>query len=242
MIDIHSHILPDLDDGPDTISQSLRIAKEAFFQGVQTIFATPHLMNGVFQSTPKDITAKCSLLTNELIKKNIPIQILPGSEIRLTHDTVSLFDKGRLMTLNNMDDYLLLELPPMFITEGVIHIIRQFLERGIITIIAHPERNASIIKSPNIISKLIYEGTMMQITATSLMGSFGKRTMGLCEKMIDRAAVSFIGSDIHPGRTYRMKQAYEKTCKIAGKKEAEKIFLVNPGKIMDSTEKGINYV
>lgn len=239
MIDIHSHILPGLDDGPDSLSQSLRIANQAHSQGVTTIFATPHSMDGVCQSKPRDIRNKCSQLTKALEKNNIPIQILPGSEIRLTYDTVLLYDKGRLMTLNNMGKYILLELPPMFITEGVIHIIRKLAKRGVVTIIAHPERNISIMKKLNTMSELIYEGALMQITATSLIGGFGKRIMKICEKMLDKNAVSFIGSDIHPGRSYRILDAYNKTRKIAGRKTADTIFLKNPQEIVFFTTEGV---
>ncbi len=240
MIDIHSHILPGIDDGPDSLSQSLRIASHAHSQGVTTLFATPHQMDGVYQAKPLDILNKCSQLTTELEKNNIPVRIMPGSEIRLTHDTVSLYDQGRLMTLNNSGTHILLELPPMFIMEGVNHIIRKLAERGVVTIIAHPERNTSIMKNLNTISKLIYEGALMQITATSLMGGFGKRTMKICEQMLDKNAVSFIGSDIHPGRSYKMRDAYNKTLKIAGRKTADTIFLKNPQEIVFFTAKGIN--
>ena len=241
MIDIHSHILPNLDDGPDNLSLSVKIVNQAYTQGITTIFATPHSMDGVYQSTPREIISKCTLLTNELEKKNIPIRVLPGSEIRLTHDTVSLYDKARLMTLNNMEKYILLELPPIFIIDGVIHIIRQLAARGLVTIIAHPERNAAIIKNLNIISGLIYEDALMQITATSLMGGFGKRIMKISEKMIAGNAVSFIASDIHPGRKFMMQDAYKKTSEIAGKKTAEMVFLKNAEEIMLFPIKKMNY-
>jgi len=240
MIDIHSHILPGIDDGPDRLSQSVNFVTQAYSQGVTAIFATPHSMDGVYQATPRDIISKCSLLTTELKKNNIPVQILPGSEIRLTHDTVSLYDQDRLMTLNNKGTHILLELPPLFITEGVLHIIRKLTQRGVVTIIAHPERNPSIIKNLNTLSKLIYEGALMQITATSLTGGFGKRAMKICEQMLDNDAVSFIGSDIHPGRSYRMLDAYNKTLKIAGEKTADTIFLKNPREIMVFAAEGMN--
>lgn len=242
MIDIHSHILPGLDDGPGTLSQSVEIIKRAQSQGITTLFATPHSMDGVYQCAPREIINKCALLTTELEKNKIPVQVLPGAEIRLTHDTVSLYDQGCLMTLNNRGTHILLELPPMFIMEGVVRIIGQLAQRGVVTIIAHPERNRAIMKKLNIISGLIYEGALMQITATSLMGGFGKSIMRICEKMIIKDAVSFIGSDIHPGRKFNMLEAYQKTQRLVGEKAAETIFRKTPEEITFPVAKGMNYV
>jgi len=242
MIDIHSHILPDIDDGPDSLALSVKLAGKASSQGVTAMFATPHSMDGVYQCSPREILDKCALLEAELEKKNIPVKILPGSEIRLTHDTVSLYDQGLLMTLNNRATHILIELPPMYIIDGVIHIIRQLAERGVVTVIAHPERNRAIMKNLNIMSRLIYEGAMMQITATSLMGGFGKNVMKICHKMIEKDVVAFIGSDIHPGRKFMMLDAYQKIQRMAGEEMVTKIFRQTPGEIMQPVVKEMNYV
>lgn len=241
MIDIHSHILPGLDDGPDALIQSVQMVKHAHAQSITILFATPHSMDGVYSCTPQDILRKCASLTDKLKENQIPVRIIPGSEIRLTHDLISLYDKGSLLTLNNQGTHLLVELPPLFIVEGVSRILRQLAERGIIAIIAHPERNMSIMKNLNILSGLIYDGALMQITATSLMGGFGKRIMTICEKMIDKDVVSFIGSDIHPGRRYRMADAYKKVGEMADKNSADRIFIKNPEEILLNLAKGTNY-
>jgi len=242
MIDIHSHILPNLDDGPDSLAVSLKLAGRASSQGITAMVATPHSMDGVYQCSPGEILDKCALLEATLEKNNIPIKIMPGSEIRLTHDIVSLYDQGLLMTLNNSSTHILLELPPMFIIDGVIHIIGQLAERGVATVIAHPERNRAIMKNLNIMSRLIYAGALMQITATSLMGGFGKSVMKICHKMIEKDVVAFIGSDIHPGRKFMMLDAYQKIQRMAGEKTATKIFRQTPGEIMLPVVKGMNYV
>lgn len=241
MIDIHAHILPAIDDGPTTLTQSVNIVKQAHAEGITAIFATSHSMNGVYQTTPTKIIKSCSQLTRELKNHNIPVHIRPGSEIRLTHDTVSQYDKGHLMTLNNLGRHILLELPPMFILDGVIHIIRQLAERGIVTIIAHPERNAAIKKNPDIISDLVDEGALMQITAMSVMGCFGKCSLKICKSMIENDTVTFVSSDIHPGRKFMMRDAYQSISRIAGSQIAERIFTKNPEEIMYFTPQVMNY-
>ena len=232
MIDIHSHILPEIDDGPNSLSGSVEYVKMAYEEGITVMFATPHAMDGVYQCTPKQILFQCFLLGQELKKKKIPVTIMPGSEIRLSYDVVSQYEKKNLVLLNNSDNYILLELPPVFILEGVLHIIDLFVDRGITTIIAHPERNTTIIKNPDVLSRLIYGGALMQITAMSLMGNFGKRIRKISETMVKNNTVTFIASDIHPGRKFMMQDAYKKTSKLKDEKTAERIFLKNPKKIM----------
>jgi len=235
MIDIHAHILPELDDGPTCLDHAVKYVKQAYNEGITTILATPHAMDGIYQCTPQQIISKCTLLTQELEKRNIAVNIRPGSEIHLTHDTVSLYDKGRLMTLNNLDKHILLELPPVFIVDGVIHVIKQLAERRIVSIIAHPERNVTLMKHLNIIPELLDVGALMQITAMSLMGGFGKRIRSISEKMIKNDVVRFVSSDIHPGRKYMMREAYEKISSLVDTNAAEKIFRKNPGKILHYT-------
>ena len=242
MIDIHSHILPNIDDGPDSLSQAFQTLLKAHNQGVATIIATPHSIDGVYNAGPEDILEKCSTLNFELKKRNIPLAVLPGSEIRLTHDIAGLYDSGKLMTLNNSDRFILIELPPMFILDGVVHIIKQLAQRGLTTIIAHPERNRSILKNLNILPKLMYQGAQLQITAQSLLGGFGKKSRSISEKLLKNDMVSFIASDSHPERPYLMKKAFEKTTQLAGSHTAKTIFKTNPEQIIRHTEKGINYV
>ncbi len=241
MIDIHTHILPGLDDGPDCLANSLKYVKIAYDEGITTICATPHAMDAVYQCTPIQILFKCFLLTQELEKKDIPVCIRPGSEIRLTHDIISLYDKGSLMTLNNLRKHILLELPPVFIMKGVSNIITQLADRGIKVIIAHPERNATIIKNMSIVTDLISAGALMQVTATSLTGGFGKRIMKISEKMLLNNTVTFISSDFHPGRQFMMQDAYDKTREMTNTKTTERIFLHNPEKILSFTPQLMNY-
>jgi len=228
MIDIHSHILPGIDDGAKTIADSITMAQKAAAEGISSIFATPHYMDGVYNCTPSDTLALCRDLNIKINEKNIPVKILPGAEIRVNHDTVQQFDNGSLLTLNNAGEHILLELPAMFIKDGVLKIIRQLSERGVVSIIAHPERNPLILKNMDIVSDLIYGGALMQITAGSLMGDFGKIKKKAAEIMIKRESVHFLSSDNHPGRKNRMADAFKKTKKIGGKEMAEKIFLKNP--------------
>ncbi len=232
MIDIHAHILPGLDDGPETMADAVRIVQEAFEEGISTIIATPHTENGVFNPTPEEIIEKCSLLDRELHKRHIPMAIRPGSEIHLTADLIEKYDQGQLLTLNNLGSYILLELPPIFMVNGVINIIQQLRDRGVNPIIAHPERNKTIIKCSDILQELYWHDALLQVTATSLVGGFGKTVMNLTEEMIEREMVSYIASDIHPFRDFLMSKAMHKVQRTAGAKTAEILFKENQEEIL----------
>ncbi|MCP3892698.1 MAG: tyrosine protein phosphatase [Desulfobulbaceae bacterium] len=237
MIDIHAHILPNLDDGPLSLAEAVNLVREAKADGITAIFATPHAYKGVFHCTPEQILEKCSLLTEELRKQDIVMDIMPGSEVHLTNNVISHYDNGRLLTLNNLGSHILLELPEKFIFEAVTNILQDFAYRGVTVIIAHPERNTTLRKNVHLIPDMIDEGAMMQVTAASIVGGFGKKIMKITEKMIANDHVTLVGSDIHPFRDFMMRKALRKVLLTAGRKTAEEIFKRNAESILIPNEK-----
>lgn len=234
MIDTHAHILPGLDDGPDTDAAAVRIAKTALSQGVTTLFATPHTCDGVYGVTKEDIIKGCFDLTRNLEKKGMLLRILPGAEIRINHDLIQQFDAGRLMTLNNAGTHILLELPAMFMIKGIGLMIRQLCKRGVTPIIVHPERNPMILNWPGLVKDLVYQGAAMQITAASLTGDFGKQAMKVARDMVIMRQVFCLGSDMHPGRQYRMAKARDRLVKLAGQTAADRITHENASSLLNT--------
>lgn len=232
MIDIHAHILPGMDDGPSSISQAVAIARTAVKEKVSTIVATPHCMDGTYNCSPARILGTCTQLNQELQRLNIPLTVVPGAEIRISPDTISDYDQGKLLTLNAANRYILLELPEMFIIDGVTRIIRQFTTRGVTPVMAHPERNATIARNPEILRTFVFEGAMAQITAASFTGDFGRPVMKTSEALIAMDCVHFMASDTHPGRRYRMAAAAKKLTKKAGETLAHEILRENPEPIL----------
>ncbi len=227
MIDTHSHILPDLDDGARNLKESVKMARRAVKERVTTLFATPHAMDGVYNCQKDRILYQCDLLTMELARKRIPITLLPGAEIRITHETVTEYDKGNLLTLGDAGTHILLELPPMFIKEAVVRMIRQFTDRGLIPVIAHPERNPVIMGDQAALTEFIYQGAQMQVTASSITGGFGRLAMKTAEQILAMDGEHLLGSDIHPFRKYNMAKAFKRLKKLFGIKKAEEIAFRN---------------
>jgi len=234
MIDTHSHILPAMDDGAENLPESIQFVKTAAAQGVEIIFATPHAFDGVYNCTKENISQACADLTDVIDKQGIPVKILPGSEIRLNHDILTEYEDGNLFTLNNTNKWILLELPDIFMIGSVSIIIRKLKERGLTPIIAHAERNLMILNKPALTSDFIYNGAVIQITAGSLTGDFGRPFMKAATSMVKMDKVFCIGSDIHPGRKYRMADAKKKMIKLIGRTKTDQITYENPAEIMEA--------
>jgi protein-tyrosine phosphatase len=235
MIDTHSHILPGLDDGAGDTAQSLDFVREAVSQGVTIIYATPHSCDGVYDCEKDAICRAWHQLTEDVRNENLDIRIMPGSEIRLTHDLVDRLDTGRLLTLGDAGAFLLLELPSMFITAGLVRIIHQLRERGITPIIAHAERNPMLATQQELALELTGAGAKLQVTAGSLTGDYGRVIFRAAKQMVEAGRVFCLGSDIHPNRKYRMKAAAKTLEKWIGSKEAFKLLWENPEQIGQMT-------
>lgn len=236
MIDTHSHILPAMDDGAADLSESIAFVKTAAAQGVDIIFATPHAFNGVFNCTKEKILQACDTLTEAVRKQGILTRIVPGSEIRVNHDIIMAYDKGDLLTLNNSGRWILLELPDVFMANAVCLMIRQLKKRGLSPIIAHAERNLMILNNLELIDDFIYNGAVIQITAGSLTGDFGKFSLKAARAMAAGDQVFCLGSDIHPGRKYRMADAQKKLIKLIGRTKTDMITKKNPAAILTDTD------
>ena len=237
MIDTHSHILPGIDDGARDFSESLKFLNLAASQGVEIVFATPHSCDGVFDCEKDQILQACADLNKKLKAEDISIEVLPGAEVRVNDDLIVQYDKGNLLTLNNSGTHLLIELPSIFMISAISMMFRQLTERGVTPIIAHAERNPMIMAKPEIISEFIYTGAVIQITAGSLTGEFGKSSMKAARTMVNSGQVFCMGSDIHPGRKYKMSDAKKRLIKLTDKKTAEMITYGNPYTIVDIDER-----
>jgi protein-tyrosine phosphatase len=236
LTDTHSHILPEMDDGAINLSQSLDFARQAKKEGVGTIFATPHCCDGVYNCEKEVILKSCLHLSEALREESIDVRVLPGAEIKVGHDLIARFDAGQLLTLANTGTYILLELPPMFIEKAIFLMIKQLRDRGITSIIAHAERNPMILNRSNLAADIINQGAVIQITAGSLCGDFGRVALKAARAFVEAEQVFCLGSDIHPGRKYRMADAERRLNKLIGSNETAKLFQENPEMILSGYE------
>lgn len=199
MIDIHCHLLFGLDDGAEDLNDSMLISMMEYKEGVETIIATPHYIEGESEVTPESIYSGVDVLERELKSSGLDMNVLPGMEIYITPNLPKLFEEGKVIALNNKN-HMLIELPlyesiPRYL-EDVLFALQL---KGIKPVIAHPERYRSVIEHPNIVFDLIEKGCLMQVNGASIEGKFGSDVQRTAAVLLKHDMVHFIGSDGHSG-------------------------------------------
>lgn len=209
MIDIHSHILPDIDDGPLDLEQSILMAKKAVVHGIHTVIATPHHENGRFTNEIELVELRVKAFQEELLKRNIPLQIHAGQEIRVYRNLVEDIDAKRTSTLDG-SRYILLEFPSDRIPSGIYELLHELQLMNLVPIIAHPERNREIAENPGKLLELVQLGALSQITAHSLLGHFSKSIQSLSLDLCRNHLAHFVSSDAHntTNRGFALAEAY----------------------------------
>lgn len=210
MIDIHSHILPGIDDGAKTEADSIAMAKQAVEQGIHTVIATPHHKNGHYENV-RDNILKYTHILNDLFKtENIPLTLLPGQETRINGEMIEDLKDGNLLPLND-SMYLFVELPSASVPRYTSQILYDIQMAGHIPIIVHPERNRELIENPNLLYELVSKGALTQVTAGSIIGKFGKKIATFTHELIEANLTHFIASDAHntTSRQFNLQPALE---------------------------------
>lgn len=194
MIDIHSHILPALDDGAKTLEEAVEMAQIAAADGIRQMVATPHMFNGLSHNPePGEVLERVAQLQEAV---GDILEILPGNEVHVTHDIMSLAQSQRVTTINR-NNYMLVEFPQFSVPLGVDDIFYQLCLQGTYPILVHPERNAQIQARPSVLTPWIDRGLLVQVTAMSLTGEFGPAAKTCAEKLLRHNCVHFIATDTH---------------------------------------------
>ncbi len=200
MIDIHTHILPGLDDGAASLEESLQMAGIAVAGGISAVVATPHVISGLYDNTRQRIKEAVDLLNRYLVEEDIPLPVLPGAEYRLEPALPRLLDEGRLVTINDTGRYLLIELPSDLVPDYTEQLLYEIQLRGVTPILAHPERNPGLSRDPGRLSRLAQRGVLAQVTAGSIQGRFGQIARRTALKMLDTGVAQVVASDAHSTR------------------------------------------
>lgn len=211
MIDLHCHILPNIDDGPRSLDESLEMARYAIKQGITHITCTPHHNDGRFYNPSKKVIECTKTFKYELRLKDLQLTVSSGQEIRITPAILRNLNSREFTFEKGDQKYVLLELPANELPQYALKICSNFIRRGYIPIIAHPERNSVFINNPNKLIPFLEIGTLAQVTAPSVVGFFGSEVQEIAVKMIQHNFVQTIASDAHglKNRTFYLKEAYD---------------------------------
>jgi protein-tyrosine phosphatase len=209
MIDLHCHILPNVDDGPETIAESVEMAKEAVRQGIKTIIATPHHRNEKYENLGQTIFRQVEEFNRVLKSENLDLTVLPGQETRIFGEMVEGLGSGEVLSLNQ-GKYVLVELPPGHVPRYTGQLLFDIQLKGFVPVIVHPERNQEIIENPEVLYQLVKKGALTQVTASSVSGHFGKGIKKFSLQLIEANLTHFVASDAHntSSRGFKMVEAY----------------------------------
>lgn len=226
MIDLHSHILPGVDDGSPDMEHSLALAQVAVANGITHSLLTPHHMDGKYTNHKADVIRKTAAFQAALTAHHIPLTVFPGQEVHLTGDLIQAIDDDDILFADEGNHYLMLEMPHSHVPNYFLDDILPELEaRDIVPIIVHPERNQGIQRDPNLLYELVTNGCLTQLTASSYLDIFGSHVTQLTQQIIDAQMGYVFASDAHnlQGRNFRMKAAFAKLTKHNGADMAQRM-------------------
>lgn len=222
MIDLHCHILPGIDDGAEDLDASIAMAEKAISQGITHILCTPHHNNNGKYTNPKsEVVSRVLNLQEELVRRNLPLTVLEGQEVRITGDLMKEIADDQILFTDLDDTYILIEFPTMDIPAYTENIFFQLRSMGKIPVIVHPERNAKFREDPNRLIEYLEMGCLAQLTAPSYVGIFGKSIQKTAKEMVEHNLVQMVASDAHGvnKRNFYMKEAYEAIAKDFGEEK-----------------------
>jgi len=204
--DIHSHILPGLDDGAQNISESLFLVNELYKLGFSRLIATPHVMSDFYQNTPEMILEKTKELSIAAKQNNIPVQITAGAEYYIDFEFQDKIKNEGLLTFG--DNYLLFELSLTNPPSELFKTLFDLQVAGYKLIIAHPERYIYWHNDMENYYKLKDRNILLQLNIISLSGAYSKPVKKMAEKLIRNNLVDLLGTDTHnPDNIEQIKKA-----------------------------------
>ena len=233
MIDLHSHILPNIDDGAADMPTAIAMAEMAASDGTTHIACTPHIVPGVYNNAPGQILQAIAALKLALTKADINLQLVFGADVHLQPDIVNKLADEKLPRLNG-SRYFLFEPPHHVLPPRIIPLCKEIIENGYIPVLTHPERLTWIENHYETICELDELGVAIQLTAMSITGKFGKRALYWSFRMLEEGRVDIIASDAHNSRSRPpgLSKARDVVVQKLGEDEAQKMVQGNPDRIL----------
>lgn len=237
-VDIHCHCLPDLDDGPATLQESLTLCRALEQDGVTDVVATPHQLGRYNDSNEGElIRDRVASLNKELESNDVPLRVVPGGDVRVDERICQLIEQDKILTLADQRRMILLELPHEIYID-VEPLLIDLSSMGIQAIISHPERHPVLMQHPERLLKWLDRSAHLQVTCASLLGEFGRGPQTAAWHFLSMGWTSFVATDSHNlrGRPPRMKAAFEKISNRLGPAIARLVCIENPLRVLQGGE------
>lgn len=234
-VDIHSHILYGIDDGSKSLEESKEIIKQHIEMGFKDIVVTPHYIENSDYITNNEEKEK---ILKTLKKEFNDINIYLGNEVFINNNIEELLNNNEISTING-SKYLLIELPLHNKIKNATDIIYELRIKGIIPIIAHPERYEFVQKNPDSVDELIEEGAILQSNYGSIIGVYGEHAKKTMKKLLKKNVISVLATDIHfpNNKIYlNMDTIRKKLTKIISEEKLKELTILNPKKIINNED------
>jgi protein-tyrosine phosphatase len=235
MIDLHSHILPGIDDGAPDLATSLDMARAWVADGVSVLACTPHILPGLYHNTGPEIRVAVTALQRELDDRGIPLYLVTGADNHVIPEFVQGLRSGHLLSIADTR-YVLVEPPHHIAPPRMEDLFFNIMAAGYVPVLTHPERLSWIKTHYDVVRRLARRGVWMQITAGALTGSFGRSPLYWGERMLDEGCVHILATDAHDmrGRPPVLGEGYERAARRVGAKEAEHLVYTRPLAIVEN--------
>ena len=235
MIDFHSHIIPNVDDGSRSVEETFELLKEAKEAGFSGVISTSHYMEEYYETDVAERNVWIKAISESLGKKDIDLNLYLGNEVYITKNIINLLETRKATSINN-SNYVLFEFPMNSKPMDMYDIIYDMLEYKLIPILAHPERYSFVQKDPNLVYDLIQKGVLMQSNYGSILGMYGEKAEIIVRKLLENNMVHFLGRDVHrSGSVYpKIYKCLREIETIIGEDKLEEISSVNPELVVEN--------
>jgi protein-tyrosine phosphatase len=235
LIDLHSHILPGVDDGARSLDESLEMGRIAASEGIEVMACTPHFMPGLYDNTAPDIRQRIAQLNDEFSQHDIDVALVVGSDAHMRPDFVNCLRDGSILTLHD-SRYVLFEPPHIVMPQRLDDLLFNIQASGYVPVLTHPERLKWIEQGYDAVLEFAKSGVMIQLTAGSMTGRFGKRAAYWSQRMLADGIVSIIATDCHnlDSRPPHLVKAFEMAQSELGDDEGLNLVLRRPALILEN--------
>lgn len=235
MIDIHTHILPNIDDGSKSIEETFNLIKEAKSVGFDSIVLTSHYMEGYYETNSPEREVWLNAIKENVEAKNIDVKLYLGNEIYMSENIIKLLEEGKATTMNNTS-YVLFEMPLNAEPLNLYDVIYEMQQYKIVPILAHPERYSFVQQEPELIYDLIEKGVLMQANYGSIIGQYGSKAQMIVKKFFENNMIHMLGSDVHRQKTIypKIPEILEEISSIIGEEKLRELTTTNPSLVLQN--------
>jgi protein-tyrosine phosphatase len=238
MIDVHSHVLPGIDDGTKVLEEAVEFCRLAAERGTEILVATPHHKPGSYQNPRDRVLEKVEDLQKRIDAAGVRLRLAPGCEIFVDTDLADRIGTGELLTYGDNRRYILLEFSFQQYPVRPEDLIFRLKLAGVTPVIAHPERIRWFQEDADRLETLVRAGALAQVTGSSLEGTFGSRVKSITRSMMERGCIHLIASDAHD-LSYRppgLMRAIEAASEIVGAEAARRMVQEIPAAVVEGRE------